>query len=215
MSDDRLEASNPNFSYDLEHQDSINDNENAQSPSATDERTIVPCPPMNISQQQMFLAPAEGNIQYGDVTAQAAIVADVELKREANLGQIRVAAIEGEGFKVAAARGVNIKVEEKVRQRHELLQTDGELHYRSVTYVERRVYAEIVNAICIEANLEDPQQLAIEDGGDPAVDATCSEKCIDVCCQSCVCNFQNPFSRQREKPLMEKRDILTPILRRG
>ena len=171
---------------------------------------------MYISQPQMR-APAEGSLTLppGNDTVQAALVADVELTREANLGHIQVATAQGDGFKIATAKGVNVKLEEKVRQRHELVQTDEGLHFQTVTQVERRIYAEIVNAICIEANLENPKQLALEEGGDPAVDATCSEKCIDLCCQSCVCNFQNPFSRQREKPMMEKRDILTPILRHG
>ena len=219
MSNNQVEATNPSFKYALEHQDGENDSDNVKSPpaaSGNDEKAIVPRTPMYIEPQLPY-ASAEGSINLppGNATTQAALVANVELTREANLGRIQVATVQGDGLKIAAAKGVNVKLEEKVRQRHELVQTDEGLHFRTVTQVERRIYAEIVNAICIEANLEDPKQLAIEEGGDPAVDATCSEKCIDLCCQSCVCNFQNPFSRQREKPMMEKRDILTPILRRG
>ena len=196
MSDNQLEAINPNFIHALEHYDGDVDNKSAQSPPAvngSEEGTaMLPCTPGYIAQRHNYPVPADGNIPPGNGTTQAAIVADVELTREANLGHIQVAAIEGEGIKIAATKGINVKVEEKVRQRHELVLTDQGVHYRRVTRVERRVYAEIVSAICIEANLEDPKQLGIEEGGDPAVNATCSEKCIDVCCQSCVCNFQNP-----------------------
>ena len=219
MSNDRVEATNPKFTYALEDQDSENRCDNVQSlpaVSGTDEMAVVPRTPMNVAQAQMPGILVQGNDPHpSSGTMQAAIVADVELTREANLGQIQVTAAKGDGIKIAAAQGVNVKVEEKIRQRHELVQTDEGLHYRRVTQVERHVYAEIVHAFCIEANLEDPKQLAIEEGGDPAVEATCREKCIDLCCQSCVCNFQNPFSRQREKPLIEKEEILTPILRRG
>ena len=53
----------------------------------------------------------------------------MELTREANLGYIQVATAQGDGFKIVAAKGVNVKLEEKVRQCHELVQTDERLHF--------------------------------------------------------------------------------------
>lgn len=208
---DRVQAINPNFTHD----DGEGEIQSAENFNGADASAIVPRSPMYVVQPQTPGVPIVAGNDGAPTNIQAAVVADVEITREANLAHVELATAQGNGIKVTAAQGINVKMEEKVRQRHEIVQTDEGLHYRRVTSIERRLYAEIVGAICIEANLENPQQLSIEESGDPAVDATCREKCIDACCQSCVCNFQNPFSRQKEKPLMEKRDILTPILRRG
>ena len=134
MSNDRAEASNPTFTYALEHQDSENGNDNPPAANGTDNMAIVPRTPMYIAQPRI---PAGGNIiSPGNGTTKATLVADMELMREANLGHMQLVAAQGEGFKIAAAQGVNYKMEERVRQRHELVQTDEGLHYRRVTHIE-------------------------------------------------------------------------------
>lgn len=133
MSNNQVEASNPNFTYALEHEDGENDGQSPPTANKTDEsRPVVPRTPMYIKAQSPF-ASAEGSINLppGNATTQAALVANVELTREANLGHIQVATEQGDGFKVAAARGVNVKLEEKVRQHHELVQTNEGLDYIS------------------------------------------------------------------------------------
>lgn len=205
-----MQATNPGFTYAPE-QDDKDANGELQSPQAingADALQVIQPQPQHVLAMQENNALPPNNIQ-------AAVVADVEITKQAQVAQVQVAEAHGNGVKVTAAHGINLKVEEKIRQRHELVQTDEGLHYRRVTSIERPLYAEIIGEICIEAKLENRQQLAIEEVGDPAMDATCYEKCIDVCCQSCVCNFRNPFSRQKDKPMVKKRDILTPILRRG
>ena len=217
MSSYHVEATNPNFSYaGPEHQDKKVGAQGSSADNGNGERAIVPRMPVHIVQTQRPSAPAQNNsLIPANEAPQAAFVADVQLEREAKLGQVHIATAQVGDVNIIAAKAANLMVEEKIHQRHELVQTDQGLHYRQVTLVERRVYAEIVEALYVEASKENPKQLAIEEGGDPAVSATCGEKCTDFCCQACVCNFQSPFARQNEKPFMEKKDILTPILRRG
>ncbi len=51
---------------------------------------------------------------------------------------------------------------------------------------------------------------------DPPVDPSSFERCIDICCQSCTCNFRNPFRYRRyDTDIIAKHDIMTPTLRRG
>lgn len=133
MSNNQVEASNPNFTYALEHEDGEDDGQSPPTANKTDEsRPVVPRTPMYIKAQSPFASAEESiNLPPGNATTQAALVANVELTREANLGHIQVATEQGDGFKVAAARGVNVKLEEKVRQHHELVQTNEGLDYIS------------------------------------------------------------------------------------
>ena len=144
---------------------------------------------------------------------QNVIVVEQGAMNEAAIQNVQVTEAKIGNFNVTAIKGTELKVQQKIHQRHEIVETDQGIRLRRTTQVELRVYAHIYEVLILEATKEDP--LALEEGGDPAVDATVSQKCTDICCQSCVCNFQNPFAKQKGNPVIQKNEILTPVLRRG
>ena len=81
------------------------------------------------------------------------------------------------------------------------------LHNAQIPQEERDMYDEIARSLCITEN----QEHSTTEGRN----VTCCERCTDFCCQSCDCSFQNPLSRQRNKPLITGKKLLTPILQLG
>ncbi len=122
--------------------------------------------------------------------------------------------IENDGVNISGKAETKIKVQEKIVQKDEIIFTDGKVMLKRTTQSTRRVAGEALFELYLDA--KDHPILALEDGSDPEVPATGFEKGIDFCCQSCTCNFQNPFQRQRNRPItMKKNELMTPILRQG
>ena len=110
--------------------------------------------------------------------------------------------------------GVNhtVNIRQDIHEEVDIVATSEGVHVRKRTQIQIIASQRIVHALQDEATR---QPLAIEEGGDPEVIPTRFEKGIDLCCQSCTCNFQNPFKRQKEHSFIKKKELMTPILRRG
>ena len=144
-------------------------------------------------------------------------VAQQEMQREMVAINAKQLQAENNAAKVTVREAEKLTVQQKVREQHEIVVTEKAVILQKRTIVETVALREF----CQETLLEYKQQpqLAIEGGTDPDQDPevipTTFEKSIDICCQSCTCNFQNPFRRQKEKPFVEKKMLMTPTLRRS
>ena len=81
---------------------------------------------------------------------------------------------------------------------------DGSIAIRHTTEAERRVYAAIFEGIYLSA-VDSPEDAADEE-------PTYGDRCIDQCCQACACDFSKDCHSQN---LLQKKEIVTPTLRRG
>lgn len=109
--------------------------------------------------------------------------------------------------------------EHEIREIKRIVSTpDGD--YEHVQLVaERRVLHEAILQLYLEAenenNPDEDQSTTVTDD-DPEVNPSSFERCTDIVCQSCTCNFRNPFSHQKyDKKIVAKNDIMTPVLQRG
>ena len=84
------------------------------------------------------------------------------------------------------------------------LTDDGKLELRQYTKHEQVAFKKVINIIIVAANKE-PEEI---------LEPTKKEKCIDFCCQACICNFSGMMRRQTNDAV-HRQEIMTPTMRRG
>ena len=108
---------------------------------------------------------------------------------------------------VVGLKNTKTKVHTRVNEKTVAVQDEhGNMHMLKRTIVEQRVYQEIAHVLVLDA------RKFIADGYDE-VKPTCCEKSIDLCCQSLVCKFQNPFKSGAHA--VNRNEIMSATLRRG
>lgn len=110
---------------------------------------------------------------------------------------------------IRATTAVGLQIEERTHEEIEMIAAEHGIVARKVTRRQYHVRSVMLTKLYIEA-----KATANESDDDEDVEATCCERCTDICCQTTTCNFSNPFKRGGTRPI-EGTEILTPTLRRG
>lgn len=113
--------------------------------------------------------------------------------------------------------GIGVSIETTEKHQIELIASEGRLMFRE--RIQREIYMSLYKAACEFPATNHAVCNSTEDEEEEEEDVvpTCSERCIDCCCQSCTCSFSNPFKRTTaaRSSLLAKRTVMTPTLRRG
>ena len=217
----QIEAANPNFS---ENDDSL---------------AVVPRPAMHIRPRQSQTGPAvpyqpaatglsspgdpgKQSIPPYDIPSPAAgggrggvpiavALAEKQTKLETMEEQLDVEQHNG----AVGLKNTKTKTRTKVTEQTAVVQDEyGNTCMLKRTTVEKQVYQEIAHVLVTDINA--PRRFASQrqiSNGDDEVKPTCCEKSIDLCCQSLVCSFQNPFRAGAHA--VKTNEIMSPTLRRG
>ena len=110
---------------------------------------------------------------------------------------------------------------EKVQRQQALCMRDGQgnlrMYTRTITEERTIIVTEISQVLCNEIyGVQHSNVRAINGPArqeDHEADATCGEKTIDLCCQSLVCHFKNPF--RKNATAVEKNQMMNATKRRG
>ena len=163
----------------------------------------------------MAIAPASNNsIPTPNRSVPALTVIDMEEESLETEGKITThcdiqhAILQAGDTTIRATAAVGLQIEERTHEEIEMVAVEDGLVPRKVKRRQYHVRSVMLTNLYIEAK-DTGNELDDED-----VEATCCERCTDICCQTTTCNFSNPFKRGGKKPI-EGNEILTPTLRRG
>ncbi len=103
---------------------------------------------------------------------------------------------------------------EKLRERS-IVGMSSEGHMVIIHHTEKEIekITVIRRELVLEANNSRTSAIKNEQDEDDAANATCGEKAIEICCQSLVCHFENPFKNVDN--IVEKKQLMNATRRRG